>query len=396
MQTPRGVSFVIATWNRRDVLLDTIAQVYQCGLDWEEMEVLVVDNASTDGTVAALAERRPQVSVLALTENRGPCAKALALPQARFRYVVYLDDDSWPVGDSIPRMIDRFERTPSLAAAGFVAHLPDGRMECSALPGVFIGCGVGFRADALREIGGGDASFFMAAEEYDIAFRLASAGYQVETFGDLHVRHLKSPQARYPGHLAYYDTRNNIVLACRFVPWPWMVIYLGDWFQRYAWLSANAGHTSSFVRGAAAGIARAGADMLAGRRVPLPPRAFERFFCVQKVEQHMRDLRADGIRRVLLADLGKNVYAFWRGARAAGIEVVAIAADAFAGRTYRGTPVVAADAAPLADVDAVVVANTSYVHAYESAERWRGITDRPVFDWFGRRPEFPMLAGQAR
>ncbi len=385
MHTPRKVSFVIATRNRRDVLLDTIAQVYQCGLTCHEMEVLVVDNASTDGTAAALAERHPDVAVLALTDNRGPCAKALALPNVTFPYVVYLDDDSWPIGDSISRMLDRFERSPSLAAAGFVAHLPDGRRECSALPGVFIGCGVGFRTDALREIQGGDASLFMAAEEYDIAFRLVADGYQVETFDDLHVRHLKSPQSRYPGHLAYYDTRNNLVIACRFLPRPWVTIYLADWVRRYAWLSAGAGHASSFARGVAAGFARAAADLLAGRRSPLPPQAFQRFFCLDEIEHHLHELRAGGVRRILMADLGKNVYAFWRAARAAGIDIAAVAADAFAGRTYRDTPIVSNDDAP-ADVDAVVIANTSYVHAHAAAERWRARTDRPVFDWFGRRP----------
>ena len=61
-------------------------------------------------------------------------------------------------------MIEHFEADPRLGAAGFTVHLPDGRLEGGALPGVFLGCGVGFRAEALRGAGGLDPSLFMQAE----------------------------------------------------------------------------------------------------------------------------------------------------------------------------------------------------------------------------------------
>lgn len=390
MNDPCGVSFVIATHDRCDVVLETIAQVRRCGLERDRMEIFVVDNASTDGTVAALAERFPDVNVLALAENRGSCAKARALPNARFRYVVHLDDDSWPMDDSILRMIERFERTPSLAAAGFVAHLPDGRIECSALPGVFIGCGVGLRTEVLRRIGGMDEWFFMQAEEYDLTFRLANAGYQVGVFDDLHVKHLKTAHARYRGTTAYYDTRNNVVVACRFLSGEWLRVYLSDWIQRYAWLSSSSGNVGAFSRGVAAGLFRASSERLAGHATPLTPRAFERFFCVAQIETHMRRLRDEGVRRILLGDMGKNVFAFWRGARMAGIETVAIANDDFgqtAGRRYRGTAILPTAEALTLDYDAVVVANTSYAHAAERARDVARQTDRPIHDWFGQSPQ---------
>ncbi len=382
-----GVSFIIATRNRREVLLETVARVYACGLDRSDMEIFVVDNASTDGTVAALSERFEQVRVLALAENRGSCAKALALPDVRFRYVVHLDDDSWPIDDSIPRLVDRFERTPGLAAAGFMAHLPDGRIECSALPDVFIGCGVGLRTEALRRVGGVDAWFFMQAEEYDLAFRLANAGYEVRVFDDLHVRHLKTPHARYRGSTAYYDIRNNVVIACRFLTGEWLRAYLADWIQRYAWLSASSDNGGAFARGLAAGLWRAAADQLAGRGQPLSPRTFEQFFRPRQIEANMARLRDTGVRRVLLADFGKNIFAFWRAANVTGIEPVAIADDRLAtpaGRTYRGTPILATTEALSIDADAVVVANTSYAHVTERAQQLTQRTDRPIHNWFAR------------
>ncbi len=390
MTDPCGVSFVIATWNRREVLMETLDHVRDCGLDAGQMEVFVVDNASTDGTAAAVRQRHPDVHVLALAENCGSCAKARALPETRYRYTMFLDDDSWPIDDAVPRMLERFEQAPGLGAAGFVAHLPDGGIECSALPDVFIGCGVGLRTELLRQVGGLDESFFMQAEEYDLAFRMVNAGYRVCVFDDLHVRHLKTAQARYRGTSAFYDTRNNVVLACRYLTGPWLRVYLSDWVRRYAWLSRSSDNTGAFARGLTAGLWRAGRDRLTGRSQPLSHRAFETFFRTGQIEANMRRLRKAGVERVLLADFGKNVFAFWRGAVLAGVEPVAIADDGFAdpsGRRYRGTPILPTGEALRADFDAVVVANTSYAHAARRARAITPLTDRPVHDWFGRWPE---------
>ena len=52
--------------------------------------------------------------------------------------------------------------------------------ECSAYPDVFIGCGTGFRRQALVEVGGLPEDFFMQAEEYDLSLRLLDAGWTVE------------------------------------------------------------------------------------------------------------------------------------------------------------------------------------------------------------------------
>jgi GT2 family glycosyltransferase len=393
MMDRRGVSFVIATRNRREVLLETLAQLQNCGLDPGWMEVFVVDNASSDGTVGAVADRFGGHHVLALTKNLGSCAKSLALREVRFPYVVFLDDDSWPIGDSLPRMLDRFETTPALAAAGFVAHLPDGRMECSALPNVFIGCGVGLRTEVVRSVGGLDEWFFMQAEEYDLAFRIANAGYKVCAFDDLHVRHLKTPQARYRGATAYYDVRNNTVVAFRYLRQPLLGAYLHDWIQRYLWLSRAGGCSGDFARGLAAGLWKAAQDRLSGRYDALLPRPLETFFSLRRIEGHMMQLAGQGVRRILLADLGKNVFAFWRGAMRSGIKLTGIADDRFGsppGRHYRGTPILPTEVALRGDFQAVVISNTSYVHAADRARQVRQLTDRPVYDWFGRPVNHPV------
>jgi GT2 family glycosyltransferase len=157
------ISIVMATHNRRAVVERTLSQLDVCGLDRTDYEVIVVDNDSTDGTPAAIAHRVNRL--ICMPRNAGSTAKAFGADEARGRYIVFLDDDSYPRQGCLERMVGRFEDYGHLGAAGFSVHLPTGRKECAALPGVFVGCGVGLRAEAYKEAGGLDRTFFMQAEE---------------------------------------------------------------------------------------------------------------------------------------------------------------------------------------------------------------------------------------
>lgn len=389
------VSFVLATYNRCRVTLDTLRRIFDFGRPSVEFEVIVVDNASTDGTADAIRAAFPQVTLLAQGRNLGSCAKALGVDRARGEYVVFLDDDSYPHPGAVDQMIRHFCADGRLGAAGFRVHLPDRRQECSAFPEVFIGCGVGLRASALRQVGGLDRTFFMQAEEYDLSFRLINAGWRVRTFDDLHVDHLKTPCARRSGRTVYYDTRNNLLVAARYLPEPYHRVYRQDWLQRYAWLARADGRLPAFYRGMAAGRFGGGRDRRRYRDRRLTPEAFEVLFRFKFIEQRMGQLAASGIGWVVFADWGKNAYAFLRAARRCGISVLAIGDDRFAGptRRYRGVPVRPLTEAVGADPRAVVVANTSPVHAARTQRRLAHLIDRPVHCWFGHDggPEVPEI-----
>ena len=383
------VSFVLATHNRKDVVTDTLMRIAQCGLDARDYQVVVVDNASQDGTPEAVADK---VDVLVrLDHNAGSCAKALVVDRATAPYVIFLDDDSAPRAGSVARMLERFEADPQLGAAGFTIHLPDGRQEASALPGVFHGCGVGLRIEALNEVGGLDPTFVMQAEEYDLSFRLVSAGWSIEVFGDLHVDHLKTPHARRADRITYFDVRNNLRLAARYLPSPYHRIYRGDWFRRYAWLAARNHQVKAFLRGAQAGLWRSIMERRTHRVQRLKPGPLESFFRWGYVGTHMASLAREGIRRVVFADLGKNIYAFYQAAKQAGIDVLAIGDDHFCapGRRYRGIALLPLNAALDQRPEAVVVSNTATVFAARTFREVSRQTEKPIYNWF-EPPRTPL------
>lgn len=380
------VSFIISTRNRCGTLLDTLDRVRDCGLSTGEFDVFVVDNASTDGTADRVRETHGWVKLIALTKNKGAVAKNLALPKALGQYVVFLDDDSYPERGAIRRMIAHFEADPRLGAATFTITLPNGTNECSAYPDVFIGCGVGLRRKALRNVGGLPGDFFMQAEEYDLSLRLIDAGWHVRTFDDLRVSHLKTPQARVSARTMRLDVRNNLYLILRRFPAGMIGPYLLDWMKRYAWIAQSKDATGPFLCGLIEGVLR---SLVRPRRRAISERAFEQFAKLDETERRLADAM-DGLpggsagKSVILVDVGKNIYAYWRACRRLGITIhgIADANLARAGRRYRGIRVVDDETARALPHDAAVIANLSPVQARNSRSAWRATHDRPVIDLF--------------
>ena len=302
---------------------------------------------------------------------------------ARGEYVVFLDDDSCPHAGSIARMIALFGADARLGAAGFMVHLPNGGCEAGALPDIFVGCGVGLRAEALRAVGGLDRTLFMQAEEYDLSFRLIQAGWAVKTFTDLHVDHLKIQQARVNGRTVYYDIRNNLIVGARYLPDHVVIPLLQDYTQRYRWLAAEGNKLDAYERGRREGWRRRQAERRAYTRWRLTHATFESLFRFAEIEQHMQALAKRGVERIMLADLGKHVYPFVRAAHLAGLVITCVADDRFAcpGRRYRGVPVSTVPEGLNTAPAAIVVSNTSCVRARACQQRLAKVTDIPVYRW---------------
>lgn len=380
------VSFVISTRNRCSVLLETLTQIQRCGLAESDFDIHVVDNASTDRTPQRVRSCFPKVKLIRLTQNRGSVAKNVALPRALGRFVVFLDDDSYPLAGSILRMIHHFESDAKLGAATFTVTLPDGRQECSAYPNVFIGCGVGFRRRALRAVGGLPDDFFMQAEEYDLSLRMMEAGYTVRTFEDLHVAHLKTPQARISSRTFRLDVRNNFYLIVRRFPFSFIPTVGWDWMKRYFWIAGSRQLQGVFLQGLLEGILR---SLMRPRREPVSIETFERFIKTDLIRSGLKTSLTQVLgtqdltgRPVLLVDCGKGIYGYWQACRDLGLRIVGIADQQLhhPSRRYRGIRLVDDQTGRSLRYDAVVISNLSPVHAQRRRDQWRLTQDRPVID----------------
>jgi GT2 family glycosyltransferase len=402
------VSFVVSTFNRRDVLLKTLEEVNRCGLKSEEFETLVVDNASTDGTSAALRKSHPMIYLLQQEYNGGPVSKNLAIRSARGRYVIFLDDDSYPMPGAVARMMKHFEADPTLGAAVFTITLPNGARECSAYPNVFIGCGTGFRRTALEQVGGLPEDFFMQAEEYDLSLRLLAAGFEIQTFDDLHVTHLKSPTARASERVTQFDVRNNLVLITRYFPLKWVLPFAKDWLRRYRLIALAKGHELAYYKGLIGGLWR---TLRPSNRRPVDEATFEKLVKLNETEVRLaRAVEEHDLKRVLFIDFGKNMLPYYLAAKKCGLEIVAIADERLsagegtrgeevddggirivrgskraAERQYRGIPILKDAACRGLSFDAAIVSNLSPVHAAQRRNAWRipgGGATRLVIDLF--------------
>lgn len=215
---PVDCSVVIPSYNGRHLLATCLASVRRHWPKGLAIEVIVADDASTDGSVAWLAREFPEVRVVALDENGGFCRAANAgIAAARGRFVQLLNNDTeveagWVeaglapfddpgVGSVAPLVVVRSDpdRVDSAgdgyAAVGWPSKRGHGEAtshwEARAIEPVFgaSGSSAFYRAEALQRVGGFDPSFGSYYEDVDLAFRLRWAGYECVFQPASRVRH---------------------------------------------------------------------------------------------------------------------------------------------------------------------------------------------------------------
>ncbi|GGU39658.1 glycosyltransferase [Streptomyces lavendofoliae] len=187
-------SVVVITHNRCGQLLDTLGRLAALP---ERPPVIVVDNASADGTPDAVAARHPCVTVLPAGRNLGAAGRTLGVRNARTPYVAFSDDDSWWEPGALARAADLLDRHPRLGLlAARVRVGPDGGPDplddllaaspldpAPDLPGPpvlgFLACAAVARREAYLEAGGYHPVFFVGGEETLLAYDLTARGWGV-------------------------------------------------------------------------------------------------------------------------------------------------------------------------------------------------------------------------
>ncbi|MER7622083.1 glycosyltransferase [Streptomyces sp. NPDC126503] len=229
----RRLTVVVITHNRRDQLLATLDRLAALP---ERPEIVVVDNASTDGTPAAVAAGHPEVAVLTPGRNLGAPGRTLGVRYARTPYVAFCDDDSgWEPG-SLARaadLLDRHARLGLVAArvrvgAGgdddplndVLAGSPLGSPGGPPGPRVlgFLACAAVARRAAYLEAGGYHPLLFLGGEETLFAYDLLACGWDVRYCPEVVALHSPVGGVR-PGRPAV-QRRNAVVTALLRRPLP--------------------------------------------------------------------------------------------------------------------------------------------------------------------------------
>ncbi|HZS01221.1 MAG TPA: glycosyltransferase [Chloroflexota bacterium] len=198
---------VVLTHNRVDEVSRTLARLSALP---GHPQIVVVDNASSDGTPAAIRARFPGVRYVRLAANRGAAARNVGVALCDRPYLALCDDDTWWAPGGLRRAADLLDAYPSLAVV--TAKLlvgPSGRVDpvselmavspvrwSTALPGApllgfLAGASVVRRAAFLRA-GGFEPRLFLGGEEELLAIDLASAGWGLAYVDELVVHHFPS------------------------------------------------------------------------------------------------------------------------------------------------------------------------------------------------------------
>lgn len=125
------VSIIIVNWKVRELLRGCLQSVRdQAGLRADQLEVIVVDNDSGDGSVEMVRAEFPEVQLIANADNVGfGRANNQALPSCRGRYVVLLNPDTVVLDGAIGKLVQRMDARPNVGAMGCRLLNGDGTLQ---------------------------------------------------------------------------------------------------------------------------------------------------------------------------------------------------------------------------------------------------------------------------
>jgi GT2 family glycosyltransferase len=234
---------LIVNFNGRRHLGPCLAALEQQTFPRHRFEVVLVDNASADGSVASVRERFPWVRVVALSENTGfSGGNNAGLPFARGRYVVLLNNDTVPDPHWLAELADEAEAHPGRTVASKLVFagdpatlnsaglqlLRDGRAidrgfrhpdrgQFEAPADVFAGCGAAVVIDrgALDGLLF-DPRYFVYYEDLDAAWRAELAGRPARYAPRSLVRHVHGGSAGDESPVfRFHNERNRALTSLR-------------------------------------------------------------------------------------------------------------------------------------------------------------------------------------
>ena len=228
------VSVVVVSWNRREDTLEAIRSVAR--QSHRDIEIVVVDANSDDGSAEAVAAEYPGSVLVRLEGNRGVAGNRNAgIRAASGDILFFLDNDGIIEPGALEPVVEHFDRLPRLAAISFrvmnyfsgkldhgswvYPHSPETYSRVPFYTYTFTGGACALRRRALEQVGLFWEELFFAREEDDLALRLLDAGYDIIYLPSVVLRHKVSPAVRtHAGDKLRLDLRNTLWIAWKYLP----------------------------------------------------------------------------------------------------------------------------------------------------------------------------------
>jgi GT2 family glycosyltransferase len=260
------VSVIIVNWNGRECLNECLASLRR--QSHRELEVIVVDNASTDGSIEQAQEQFPDVSFIVNRTNTGFArGNNIGIAAARGGWIALLNNDAVAADHWIERLLAMANRDPAIGmvaskvvyydrpdmlnSAGVMLY-PDmtavnrgigqaDRGQYQQVDEVFCpyGAAAFYRKEMLDQISLLDEDYFMFREEDELGWRARLAGWHCVYAPGAVVRHRRSAgSGRGSAMKLYYGERNRLWTAMRYLGMWDFVTTIGYSLMRYVRLAS--------------------------------------------------------------------------------------------------------------------------------------------------------------
>jgi GT2 family glycosyltransferase len=216
-ERPSGVSAVISSWNKRDDLRENLLAIRKQTRPFDE--VIVVDNASNDGTLDMLKRDFPEVVLVEMPHSKfGACETFnIGFRRAKGPLIAILDDDVVLPPDWLARLLVELEKEPGttaiLSTKVVEPQMPDWfkshpEVNAERYMATFRGCGSLARKEIIEACGYYDERFFIYGNERDLSARVLNLGYRIKQVPCVETFH-KTPFGMKQGKRSlYFHVRN--------------------------------------------------------------------------------------------------------------------------------------------------------------------------------------------
>lgn len=225
-----NISIVYLNYNKLEETRKTTEQLSELTTGLDNIEIIAVDNNSSDGTKEYLQTQSSWLTTLFLDKNTGIAGYNRAFEISQGEIILVLDDDSSPCNKELfPKLIQRFTDNPDIGAVACHIlddsgnsqrswHLPKNN-QLGRSP-AFIGCGFAIRRNLFEKIGWYPESFFIYENETKVSFEIRKAGYEILYDPSCLIQHRANLEQRPGWRRIFYPTRNNLWLIRQYYPAP--------------------------------------------------------------------------------------------------------------------------------------------------------------------------------